>query len=160
MFAIGLLQHLNIQHLITWGGGTVQKNLHLDLSSPSKVPVFPHALLFRKPTNARRCRSGGGHAHRSVDGATKLRSYSPPAMARRANNSSSGGQSSIILHASESERCSARWRGHPEHARSATALLLLTTRASRQSLPGMVSSGLAFVRKMKPSENKYLGGCR
>lgn len=36
----------------------------------------------------------------------------------------------------------------PEHTRSATALLLLTTRASRQSLSGMMASGLSSVRKI------------
>lgn len=79
------------------------------------------------------------------------RSYSPPAMATRANNSSSGGQSSIILRASE--RGVQRDGETPEHTRSATALLLLlllTTRASRQSLPGMVSPGLSSVRIINP----------
>lgn len=123
------------------------------------------ALLIRIPagcTNARRCRSGEGaeeYARIIVDGAIMPRSYSPPAMARRANNGSSGGQSSIILRASERERCSARWRGHP------STPAVLQPSSSRPEPP--VSLHLAWchqvspsVRKINLAEYKYLVGCR
>lgn len=124
-------------------------HLYLCLASRSLFSGVSHALVCTRWMHGRTAVKNARIYRRSVDGAIPPRSYSPPAMARRANNSSSGGQSSIILRASERERCSARWRGHPEHTRSAKALLLLTTRGSRQSLPGMVSSGLSFVRKKR-----------
>lgn len=110
---------------------------HLYPSSASKTRLLGFVLLIRIPagcTNARRCLFGEGaeeSARISVDGAIMPRSYSPPAMARRANNSSSGGQSSIILRASERERCSVRWRGHP----STPAVLQPSSSSSRPEPP-------------------------
>lgn len=75
------------------------------------------------------------------------RSYSPPEMARRANNSSSGGQSSIILRASEPERCSARWRGHPS-----TPAVLQPSSSSRPEPP--VSLDLAWCHQISPPPEK------
>lgn len=73
-------------------------------------------------------------------------SYSPPAMAKRAN-SSSGGQPSIILRASERAPSPKGVHRDGEATPSTPAVLhplLLTTQASLQSLPGMVTSGLSF----------------
>ncbi|KAK5922282.1 hypothetical protein CgunFtcFv8_019559 [Champsocephalus gunnari] len=61
-------------------------------------------------------------------------------MARRASSSS---QASIIVRASEPERCSPRWRGHP----NTPAVILPPPHDPKppfHSLPGMVTSGLSI----------------
>ena len=77
------------------------------------------------------------------------RSYSPPAMARRANNSRCGGRSSIILRASKRERCSARWRGHPS---TPAVLQPSSSSSSRPEFP--VSLYLAWCHQVSPRSEK------